>query len=67
MLLEDFSCPKCQGREGIVKRLAMSGTGFSRFFDIQHHEYAFVSCADCGYTQVYNLDILREIRRRQCG
>jgi predicted nucleic-acid-binding Zn-ribbon protein len=63
MLLEEFSCPKCQGREAFVERLAMSGTGISRIFNFEPHEYAFVSCADCGYTEVYNLRILRRRRR----
>ncbi len=37
----------------------MSGTGFSRMFDVQPYRYAFASCTNCGYTEVYNLDILR--------
>jgi predicted nucleic-acid-binding Zn-ribbon protein len=64
MLLEGFSCPKCQGREASVERLAMSGTGVSRILNFEPHEYAFVSCADCGYTEVYDLRILKNLRRR---
>jgi hypothetical protein len=41
-----------------VERLAMSGTGFSRFFDIQPYRYAFVSCNNCGYTEIFNLKVL---------
>ena len=41
-----------------VERLAMSGTGISRLFEIQAYRYAFVSCPACGYTEVYNLAIL---------
>jgi predicted nucleic-acid-binding Zn-ribbon protein len=63
MLLEEFSCPKCEGHEAFAERLAMSGTGFSRFVDIQHREYAFVTCANCGYTEVHNLRVLRDLRR----
>jgi len=36
----------------------MSGTGLSRLFEIQPYRYAFVSCANCGYTEVYDLRIL---------
>jgi predicted nucleic-acid-binding Zn-ribbon protein len=36
----------------------MAGTGLSRLFEIQHHRFAFVSCHNCGYTEVYNLKIL---------
>jgi predicted nucleic-acid-binding Zn-ribbon protein len=36
----------------------MSGTGLSRLLDIQHNRYVFASCNNCGYSEVYNLDIL---------
>jgi predicted nucleic-acid-binding Zn-ribbon protein len=67
MLLEGFSCAKCECREAIVERRAMAGTGPTRFFDIQPHEYAFVSCVDCGYTEVYSVRILKEILREHRG
>jgi len=41
-----------------VERLAMSGTGLSRLLEIQAHRYAFVSCPNCGYTEVFNLRTL---------
>lgn len=59
-LMGEFSCPKCGHLGSQVEHLAMSGTGLSRFADIQHHEYVFVSCASCGYTEVYNLKTLRK-------
>ncbi len=36
----------------------MSGTGFSRLMEIQPYRYAFASCNNCGYTEVYNLKVL---------
>ena len=41
-----------------MQRLAMSGTGLSRLFEVQPYRYAFVSCNNCGYTEVYNLRTL---------
>jgi uncharacterized protein len=58
MLAEKFVCPKCGEKGGNAERLAMSGTGLSRLFEVQHHRYAFVSCRNCGYTEVYNLKTL---------
>lgn len=58
LLARKFVCPKCDNSGADGERLAMSGTGFSRFFDIQHHRYAFVSCNNCGYTEIYNLRTL---------
>jgi predicted nucleic-acid-binding Zn-ribbon protein len=58
LLAQKFVCPKCEERGAHVERLAMAGTGLSRLFEIQHHRFAFVSCHNCGYTEVYNLKIL---------
>ena len=60
-LASKFACPRCKNRGAHVERLAMSGTGFSRFFDIQRFRYAFVSCNTCGYTEIYNLGTFIDI------
>lgn len=57
-LASAFVCPKCRAPGAKVERLAMSGTGISRLFEIQPYKYAFVSCQNCGYTEVYNLRTL---------
>lgn len=53
-----FKCAKCQGTDAKVKELAMTGTGLSKLFDIQHNHYFFVSCTNCGYTEVFDPEIL---------
>lgn len=58
LLSEKFNCPKCEHRGAHVERLSMSGTGLSRLLEIQAYRYAFVSCNNCGYTEVYNLKTL---------
>ncbi|MBN2554818.1 MAG: hypothetical protein JXA97_02670 [Anaerolineales bacterium] len=58
-LASAFQCPKCQHHGARVEKLAMSGTGLSRFMEIQAHRYAFVSCTNCGYTEVYDLKTLK--------
>jgi len=57
-LAQVYLCGKCHHRGAVVQRLAMSGTGLSRLFEVQPYQYAFVSCRNCGYTEVYNLEIL---------
>lgn len=57
-LAEAFVCAKCDGQGAEVQQLSMSGTGISRFFDVQPYRYAFVSCTNCGYTEVFNLKTL---------
>jgi predicted nucleic-acid-binding Zn-ribbon protein len=53
-----FVCAKCCHNGGHVEKLAMSGTGISRLLEIQPYRYAHVSCLNCGYTEVYNLETL---------
>jgi predicted nucleic-acid-binding Zn-ribbon protein len=53
-----FICAKCHQHGAVVQDLAMSGTGLSRLLEIQPYRYVFASCQSCGYTEVYNLDIL---------
>jgi predicted nucleic-acid-binding Zn-ribbon protein len=54
-----FVCSKCLHSGGHVEHLAMSGTGISRFLEIQAYRYAFVSCKNCGYTEIFSLNILK--------
>jgi uncharacterized protein len=58
MLASRFICAKCGASGAHVKKVAMTGTGFSRLLDFQHNRYAFASCERCGFTEVYDLRIL---------
>jgi uncharacterized protein len=55
---ERFICSKCKQHRGSVQKLAMSGTGITRLFEVQPYRYAFVSCDHCGYTEIFNLRTL---------
>jgi len=55
-----FVCPRCHHKGGTAQKLAMSGTGLTRLLEIQPYRYAFVSCTNCGYTEVFNLTILNQ-------
>ena len=57
-LASSFVCQKCGKRGAHAERLTMSGTGLSRLFEVQPYRYAFVSCNNCGYTEVYDLRAL---------
>ncbi len=60
LLAQEFICPRCNHVGAEVQRLAMSGTERSYMFGVQTYRYAFVSCKECGYTEVYNLQTLEE-------
>lgn len=53
-----FKCPKCQGSGAQVKKIAATGTGLSKMFDIQHNHFIAASCRKCGFTEIYNPDML---------
>ena len=58
LLAEKFVCSKCDQKGAHVEKLAMSGTGLSRLLEVQPYRYAFVSCTNCGFTEVFNLKML---------
>ena len=58
MLARSFHCQRCSHRGATARKLAMSGTGLSRLFEIQPYRYAFVSCTNCGHTEVFDLRVL---------
>ena len=51
-----FSCTKCTGTQYKTGQLRTTGSGLSRFFNIQNQKYATVACTACGYTELYRLD-----------
>ncbi|WJH37027.1 zinc ribbon domain-containing protein [Paenibacillus sp. CC-CFT747] len=64
---ERFKCTKCGNAECLIKEVAMTGTGLSKMFDIQHNHFLFVSCSHCGYVEVYNPKVLEGKSRGQLG
>lgn len=49
----DGGCPKCGAEETETDEIATSGTGFTKLFDVQNRSFVVVSCADCGYSELY--------------
>lgn len=46
-------CPKCGHTETEVDDIATSGTGLSKFFDVQNRRFRVVSCTNCGFSELY--------------
>jgi uncharacterized protein len=47
-------CIKCGSKDAKTKEVAMTGTGLSKMFDIQHNQFIVVYCTNCGYSEFYN-------------
>jgi predicted nucleic-acid-binding Zn-ribbon protein len=57
-IAQRFVCSKCESSGATVKRISAAGTGFSRLFDIQHNTFIAASCVHCGYTEIYNPEVI---------
>ena len=53
-----FRCAKCRNTGANVRRVASTGTGISRFFDVQHNRFIAVSCRHCGFTEFFDPNVL---------
>jgi uncharacterized protein len=52
--MSEKGCIKCGGKETGTKEVAMTGTGLSKMFDIQHNTFIVIFCKNCGYSEFYN-------------
>ena len=48
-----YQCPKCGGRTPEVDEIRTTGSGFTRFFNIQNRQFTALSCSKCGFTELY--------------
>ncbi|WP_152394269.1 zinc ribbon domain-containing protein [Paenibacillus guangzhouensis] len=52
--MSEKGCIKCGSKDARTKEVAMTGTGLSKMFDIQHNQFVVVYCVNCGYSEFYN-------------
>ncbi|WP_159520323.1 zinc ribbon domain-containing protein [Sunxiuqinia indica] len=48
-----YLCAKCGSKKASVDVIRTTGSGFTRFFNIQNRKFKAVSCERCGYTEFY--------------
>ena len=53
---QPYSCMKCKGTDYRSGELRTTGSGLTRFLNIQNQKYATASCKGCGYTELFRLD-----------
>jgi predicted nucleic-acid-binding Zn-ribbon protein len=54
MTMGKNGCVKCGHTEAQTKEIATTGTGLSRYLDVQHNHFTVVYCTNCGYSELYN-------------
>lgn len=51
----NWKCTKCNNHEFETDKIATTGSGFSKFFDLQNRKFGTISCTRCGYTEMYKM------------
>jgi predicted nucleic-acid-binding Zn-ribbon protein len=52
-MADNFSCVKCNSTEYKQGEIRTTGSGISRFLNLQNQKFITISCTKCGYTEVY--------------
>ena len=49
----EWRCPKCDHTEFEQDEFRATGGRFAKVFDVQNKKFITVSCANCGFTEIY--------------
>ncbi|MEJ6562838.1 MAG: zinc ribbon domain-containing protein [Euryarchaeota archaeon] len=50
---KSYICSKCDNTTYVKDKIRATGSGLTRFFDIQNKKFNVVSCKRCGYSELY--------------
>jgi predicted nucleic-acid-binding Zn-ribbon protein len=53
---KEYSCDKCGVKTYKSGELRTTGSGVSRFFNLQNQKYTTIACTECGFTEMYRMD-----------
>ncbi|MEG1733360.1 MAG: zinc ribbon domain-containing protein [Longicatena sp.] len=48
-----YVCVKCGNSEFVSDQIQTTGGDFAKLFDVQNKKFITISCAKCGYTELY--------------
>jgi len=51
--MSQWTCPKCDTQEYDTDEVTMTGSGLSKFFNVQNRKFTAVTCRHCSYTEFY--------------
>ncbi|MFL2665432.1 MAG: zinc ribbon domain-containing protein [Dehalococcoidia bacterium] len=49
----EYKCLKCDSREYVEGKIRTTGSGLSRFLNLQNNLFITISCSKCGFTELY--------------
>jgi len=56
MAEQNYACAKCGSTKCETGAIRTTGSGLSRFLNLQNHKFGFMACEACGYTEFYRMD-----------
>ena len=48
-----FTCQKCKNEDYSESKISTTGSGLSRFLNMQNNKFVTISCDKCGYTELF--------------
>ena len=48
-----YSCEKCNSTNFEEGKISTTGSGLSKFFNMQNNRFVTISCTKCGYTELF--------------
>ena len=53
---QKWECPKCKNHTYETDEIAATGTGLTKFINMQNRKFSVVTCDRCKYTEFYKGD-----------
>ena len=53
---QQYSCAKCGCTQFVSDQFQVTGGNFAKLFDVQNKRFITISCAQCGYTELYRAE-----------
>ena len=53
---KQYVCEKCGCTSYLHDQFQATGGNFAKLFDIQNKRFITISCAECGYTELYRAE-----------
>ncbi|NQU87691.1 MAG: GTP-binding protein [Mariniphaga sp.] len=50
---QSYHCAKCGNRKADIDQIRTTGSGFTKYFNIQNRRFTAVICTQCGFTEFY--------------
>lgn len=50
---KQYTCEKCGHMHYVSDQFQATGGNFAKIFDVQNKKFITISCAKCGYTELY--------------